>query len=206
MQASKILSLVAVAAGSLALVGCAIKPPVVNTEFDSQADFIGAKTFTILPLPNDIPGADPGLALRVSGDVMNTIRTAMTAKGYTEAADKAAADIAVLVHGKLVPKTDVTDWGFTPSFGAYGWNRGYRGYYGGMYTGSNVTVDQYDEGTLIAEVYDVESQSMIWVGWVSGRANTQRDGESERITAGVDRLLALYPAQGAKPVGPSMEE
>lgn len=206
MQLSQKLSLLAISVLALGLVGCATKPPKVNTEFDSQADFMGVKTYTILPLPKEIPGADPGLAMRVSGDVVMTVRAAMTAKGYTEAADKASADIAVLVHGKLAPKTDVTDWGFTPTYGAYGWNRGYRGYYGGMYTGSNVTVDQYDEGTLIAEVYDVESKSMIWVGWITGRANTNREGQNERISAGVDRVLGYYPPMGAMPVSDNMAE
>jgi len=172
----------------------------VNTEFDPGAGFAEAKTFAILPLPKDIPGADPGLAMRVSGTVESTIRSAMTAKGYTEV-DKADADIAVILHGKLVPKTDVTDWGFTPYYGAYGWNSGYRSYCGGMYGGSNVTVDQYNEGTMIAEVYDVDSKSMIWVGWITGRANQKREGEQERIAMNVDRILALYPPMGAMPVG-----
>jgi hypothetical protein len=203
MKLSKISSLSLAAVLAVMVAGCATKPPKVNTEFDSQADFKEAKTFAVLPLPKSIPGADPGLAMRVSGTVENTIRAAMTAKGYTEV-EKADADIAVLLHGKLVPKTDVTDWGFTPSYGAYGWNRGYRGYYGGMYAGSSVSVDQYNEGTMIAEVYDVDSKSMIWVGWITGRANQKREGEQERVSMNVDRILALYPPMGAAPIGDEM--
>ena len=154
MKLSKISTFSLIAIMAFGVLGCATKPPQVNTEFDSKADFAGARTFAILPLPKTIPGADPGLAMRVSGSVESTVRAAMTAKGYMEV-DKSEADIAILIHGKLVPKTDVTDWGFTPTYGAYGWNRGYRGYYGGMSMGSNVSVDQYDEGTLIGEVYDV---------------------------------------------------
>ena len=71
-----------------------------------------------------------------------------------------------MIKGKAVPKTDVTDWGF--SYGV-GWG-GYP--YGGYYGGSNVTVDQYDEGTLIVEVYDLKAKKMLWVGWVTGRVST----------------------------------
>jgi len=203
MKNLRLLSLLAL--GSLALfhAGCATKPPAVNTEFDPQGDFTAAKTFAILPLPKDIPGADPGLAIRVNDTVEMTIRNAMTAKGYTEV-DQSEADIAILMHGRLVPKTDVTDWGFTPYYGAYGWNRGYRGYYGGMYGGSNVTVDQYNEGTMIAEVYDVDSKSMIWVGWITGRASQKREGEQERVAMNAERILALYPPVGSMPVGKEM--
>jgi hypothetical protein len=205
MKPIQILSTLALSAAALAFVGCASKPPKVNTEFDSDAPFTEARTFAILPLPKDIPGADPGLAMRVGDQVLETVRTAMTAKGYTETA-KEDADIAVLIHGKLVPKTNVTDWGFTPYYGAYGWNRSYRSYYGGYYSTSNVTVDQYDEGTLIGEVYAVDSKSMIWVGWITDRANTKREGEVERITNAVNRLLAQYPPMGAMPVGDVMDD
>ena len=204
MKISIISTLPLITVIALGLVGCATKPAKVNTEFDSQADFASAKTFVLLPLPKDVPGADPGLAMRVNHTVETTVRNAMTAKGYREVA-REEADIAVLIHGKLVPKTAFADWGLSPSYGAYGWNRGYRGYYGGMSMGSNVIVDQYNEGTLIGEVYDVESKSMIWVGWMSTRTNTKREGEVERITAAVDRLLALYPAAGAQPEGETME-
>jgi hypothetical protein len=205
MKPSKVYCFILVTALSLGLIGCATKPPAVNTEFDSQADFAANETFVILPLPKNIPGADPGLTMRLSSTVENTVRTAMIAKGYREA-PKDEADIAVFIHGKIVPKTDVTDWGFTPTYGAYGWNRGYRGYYGsmGMYGGSNVTVDQYNEGTLIGEVYDVETQSMIWVGWMTGRANQGSEGETARAAAAVDRILALFPAMGAQPIGDAM--
>ncbi len=197
------LAFLALTAAAIGFVGCATTPAEVNTEFDPQADFTGARTFAILPLPKEIPGADPGLAMRIGGTAEETIRTAMVAKGYTEVA-KEDADIAVLLHGRLVPKTEVTEWGFTPYFGAYGWNRGYRGYYSGMYGGNSVTVDQYNEGTMIAEVYDVSSKSMIWVGWITGRANLEREGEQERVAIAIDRILAAYPARGAAPVGVEM--
>lgn len=206
MKSIKVLPTLLFSLTALIFAGCASKPAPVNTEFDGDADFTTAQTFTILPLPNDIPGADPGLAMRVGDTVQETIRAVMTTKGYTEAASKEEADIAILIHGKLVPKTDVTDWGFTPYYGAYGWNRSYRSYYGGYYGPSNVTVDQYDEGTLIGEVYQVSNKSQIWVGWITDRANRKREGEAERISAAVSRLLAQYPAQGAMPIGTPIEE
>lgn len=207
MKNLRLLPLIALGSMAMLFVGCATKPPKVNTEFDSQAAFSDAKTFALLPLPKDIPGADPGIMMRLGPTIEQTVRESMTAKGYTEVTNRQDADIAVLIHGKLVPKTDVTDWGFTPYYGAYGWNRGYRGYYGGMYGGSNVTVDQYDEGTLIGEIYDVETKSMIWVGWMTARANTKREGQEERTAAAITRLLNGYPPVGMMPVsGEAMEE
>ena len=181
------------------LSGCQTVPKI-NTEFDASANFTAAKTFAVLPLPKNIPGVDPGLVLRVGPAAMDAVRASMKEKGYTETADAAKADIAVLVHGKSVPKTDVTDWGFQPTYGRAGW---YRGYPYGVYGTSNVSVDQYDEGTLIVEVYDVKSKSMIWVGWASARATTKTSEQASRVSQGITDILAGYPAVGNIPVAPA---
>lgn len=206
MKPSRVLCLLLASTVLLLLAVFAFQPAGVNTEFDLQRDFAGANTFTILPLPKEIPGADPDLSLRVGGAVSDRVRAALTAKGYTEAANQSAADIAILIHGKLVPKTEVTNLEFTPTIAAYSWNRGFRGYFGDVYDGGNVSADQYDEGTLIAEVYDVGSQNMIWVGWLPPRTHPEREGGAERITEDVDRLLGFYPAMRAKSTDIAMEE
>jgi hypothetical protein len=183
-----------------AFTGCQTAPKV-QTEFDATAGFAATKTFSILPLPKNIPGVDPGLILRVGPAATEAVRTSMQAKGYTEAAASKEADLAVLVHGKLVPKTDVTDWGFTPYYGRAGW---YGGYNYGVYGGSNVTVDQYNQGTLIVEVYDVKASKMIWVGWMEDRtdSNPKKDEQAAKVATLINTILATYPAVGAVPPPP----
>jgi hypothetical protein len=181
----------------LGLAGCTTAPKL-STEFDKDYDFTKAKTFIIRPIPKDIPGVDPGLVLRVGPAATAAARSALNGKGYIEVAEPAKADIAVLLHGKSVPKTDVTDWGFTPYYGG-GW---YGGYPYGMYGGSSVTVDQYDEGTLIVEVYDVKTRKMVWVGWGTSRMTSKTEEQPGNVGSAVTNLLMGYPAAGQKPVPP----
>jgi len=180
--------------------GCATTPKV-ETEYDPAANFAAAKTFVVLPLPQKIPGVDPGLLLRVGPAAVNSAAAALYELGYKQVDDVKYADIAVLVHGKKVPKTDVTDWGFTPYVGGYGWYGRYP--YGAGVYGSNITVDQYDEGTLIVEVYDVKSEKQIWVGWMTGRSTTDKSKQAGNVSEGVAMILANYPAAGMAPTPPA---
>jgi len=191
----QMLLLAGLAAG-LALVGCTTTPKF-NSEFKKDADFTKYKTYTVVPLPQKVEGMDPGAGLRLGSSALESAKAAMGGKGYTEASAPKEADIALIIKGKSVPKTDVTDWGFS-----YG--MGWGGYpYGAAYMGSSVSVDQYDEGTLIVEAYDVKAKTMVWVGWVSGRVASKTEGQAERVAAAVTQVLASYPAVGAQPAPPA---
>ncbi|MBE2212449.1 MAG: DUF4136 domain-containing protein [Opitutaceae bacterium] len=186
----------------LGLAGCT-SAPKLQFDFDKQADFTKAKTYIFKPIPQRIEGVDPGLVMRVGPAAADAVRATMSAKGYVEVSDKTKADIAVVVHGKAVPKTDVTDWGMTGGmyYGRGGWYGGYP--YGGMYAGSNVTVDQYTEGTLVVEVYEVATKNMIWVGWGTARMTEKTDEQVSNVSNGIRTLLNNYPAVGQMPVAPA---
>lgn len=176
-------TLLAVAAA--VITGCQ-SAPKVSSEYNPDADFSAYKTYVMLPLPNSIPGADPGMILRTGKIVESAAIDALNAKGLQQV-EAAEADFAVKLTGKVVPKVDVTDMGYTamPS-------RGWYGYYQPYYYESNVYVDQYEEGTLIIEIYDAGSKELTWVGWGVAR---KRSGaaDPERIQAAVNSILAGFP-------------
>jgi hypothetical protein len=70
--------------------------------------------------------------------------------------------------------------------------RGWYRYYSPAYYDRGVYVDQYEEGTLIIEIYDVDSKELVWVGW--GQARKRSGGpDPDRIKTGVDAILADFP-------------
>jgi hypothetical protein len=124
---------------------------------------------------------------------------AMTGRGYVEVADPKGADMVVRIHSRIVPKTEVTDWGFTPTYSRYGW---YRSFPYETFGRRRVEVDNYNEGTLIVEVYDARTREMVWVGWITGRKEEREDKSLAAATQALNEILAAFPPAGTAPTAP----
>ncbi len=175
---------------ALALAAGCSTTPKVKTEFEQTVDFSKYKTFAVLPVSRSGPASDPGVALRVGKPAEEEAAATLVAGGF-QPAEQGKADFSVLLRGESIPKVEVSQWGYTPVVG---------GRYGGMYVGgygsSHIDVDQYDERTLIAEVYDNQTKKVVWVGWAKRRASG--DVTVEKVRAAVRRVLSAFPP-GSEP-------
>jgi hypothetical protein len=148
----------------------------VMQDYDPEYDFSKLKTFGFLPLPEDA-GIDQLNANRF-GDA---IKNEMTAKGYTVSEN---ADFGVaLLFGKQT-KTNITSYGY--GYGPY-WGR-----YGGT---GNIDVSQYDEGTLIIDVIDMNKKELVWRGTGTGviDPNATVEERTANINNAVAQILAQFP-------------
>jgi hypothetical protein len=185
-----------VASSTLALfTGCETGPEI-KYEADRSVDVSGYKTYVLVPFSKtggiSGQGANPGSSLKYAEPVTSAIKAGLAAKGYTEAADAKLADFAVNVRATIVPQTDVTDWGM--GYAGYpGWRGGYGGGYGywGGGGGYNVTVDQYNQGVLRIEIFDMKKKDLVWVGWASDRLSDKPD--VTKIPPIVSGILANFP-------------
>lgn len=152
------------------------------TEFNPDANFEPYEDYVILPLPDNLPGADPGLMLRLREPALTSIRQVMTEKRFKEV-EKDVADFAIHLRGEINPKIKVTNWGYN-GFMVDDWGRvsPYR----------NVEVDQYNEGALILEIYDAKSKELSWVGWVKGRSRST-DVDIKKFQESVRAILQTFP-------------
>jgi hypothetical protein len=177
--------------------GCTTGPEI-KYEADATANLTGYKTYILVPFSKPsgtgITGANPGAGLRYAPVLTSSIKSTLAAKGYTEA-PKETADFAVNVRATVVPKTDITDWGM--GYGGYGyggWGRG--GYWGHGGMGYDVTVDQYNEGVLRIEIYDVKKRELVWVGWAT--AELYKAPEDAGVAKAVTDILANFPVPAPK--------
>jgi Domain of unknown function (DUF4136) len=171
--------------------GCESKPEI-KYEADRSIDVSGYKTYVLVPFSKTTgiagEGANPGSSLKYAAPITASVKGALAAKGYSETTDKNEADFAVNVRATVVPKTDITDWGY--SYGAYpGW--GYGGGYWGGSMGYNTTVDQYNQGVLRIEIYDAKKKSLAWVGWATHRLDEAPTDAG--INTVVGQILANFP-------------
>lgn len=162
------------------LTGCSTTPKV-STEYEPGIDFARYKTFSILPVARAGLSGDPGAVLRLAKPAEEEATTTLVAAGF-QPAGQDAADFSVALRGESIPRIEVTDWGYTPlATGPYGYYRGYR----------DVDVDQYDERTMIAEIYDNRTKKLVWVGWAKRRARGEITVEKAR--AAVRTVLSAFP-------------
>ena len=156
------------------LVGCSTIS--VNQDYDPGYDFSKLKTFGFIPISPEA-GIDQINANRF-GDA---IKNEMTAKGYT-VSEKADFGVAIL-FGKET-KTNITTYGY--GYGPY-WGR-----YGGT---TNVDVSQYDEGTLIIDIIDLNKKELVWRGTGTGAINPNATVEERtaNINNAVAQILAQFP-------------
>lgn len=165
---------------SLASLGCQ-SGPVIGSESNRDVDLTGFRTYALLPLPERIENADPGVMLRIAKPIEEEIHAAMFRLGYRRSPEK-EADVILGVRGKVVPRVDVTDWGY--SYHGYG-------HWGSYYGPSGVSVHEYQEGTLSIEAFPRASKTLAWVGWAKDRV--EEEGDELRLRKAVQDILARFP-------------
>lgn len=139
----------------------------VGFDKNTKIDTLNYKTFAWLTAGRIMAPAEdlnPVMKLRVDEE----IEQAFIAKGYTLVSDSESADFAISYTVGSRDKIKINSY---PSLYNTGFSWGLR-YHTGMY-GVNLSaqtrVNQYTEGKLAIDVYDVKTHQPAWHGWATKR-------------------------------------
>jgi hypothetical protein len=163
-----------------------------KTDFDPAIDFSGYKTYMWYSgkMPDDdVLSANPLVKKRVIAG----IDKALKAKGYSIGTEE-KCDFVVIAHAGNKEKMQITNYGGY-GMGRYGY--GWGGYgYGGAY-GSQTDVYQYDETTLVIDIYDAAKKEMVWRGTVTGvvKENPSQEEQQKNIDTVVTKMLSDFPPE-----------
>ena len=184
------ISCATVVLGGWLLVGCA--GVEVEIDHDKSYPFQSLKAFTWMP-DTDKRKGDP----RVYNDladarVKNAVQAELIAKGYRKVEAEAEADFMVGYHSLLQDKMSaktVNDF-----YGYQGvWSNGYW-YQPGL---PQTYVYEYEQGTLLLDIVDAESQRLVWRG--SAQAELDRNPSpakrEKRLKNAVAEILKGFPPQ-----------
>jgi len=179
--------------GSLAAVtGCAGLQ--VHTDYDSALDFSNFETFAWLEAPVLTTASDGVTDVEVNPFAVNSMLDArvraavereLDREGYRPAPDGATPSFQLQYHVILKDKTRISTTA-GPYYGGY-WG---AGRYGG-FAGSTQSFD-YQEGTLIIDLVDPETQRIAWRGWAVGN-NREGYYDEERVAKVVNAILSEFP-------------
>ncbi len=168
----------------IALGGCSTM--TVTFDYDNNVDWDGHQTYAWLA-PVDSAEESPAQSPLNSGLLDKRIREAveyeMGERGITPGDNP---DILVKYYLGTEEKVQVTDWGYR-----------YSDYYWG-YGGRQIDVYQFTQGTLVFDIIDAESKSLIWRGTATGTVEgEQRSPEEQeaRVNNVVHKILEKFPPQ-----------
>jgi uncharacterized protein DUF4136 len=159
------------AAGTIALAQS------VTYDFDRSANFAGFKTYAWVRGTN--------LADELNHKrVMRAVDAQLAAHGLARAENGANADVLVAYHASFDKNLQIN--GFSSGFG------GYR--FGGTRSGT-ATVDEIMVGTLVIDIVDARSKTIVWRGTATREVDTRASAEKrdKNINRAAEKLFKNYP-------------
>jgi hypothetical protein len=155
----------------------------VKTDFDRAANFSQYKTYSW----EKVQTQDPLWVTRIK----EAVNAAMTAKGLTPV--ESGGDIAIVAIE--MTKTQQTLNTFYDGFGGgWGWRRGGIGGFGD----STTTVDNYKVGTLVVDLFDAHTKTLLWRGSSSDTLSDKSDKNIKNLDKGVQKMFDHFPPEVKK--------
>lgn len=163
-----------------ALTGC--NATSTGSDYNETIDFRNYKSFDWLPKgewrkPDAMAQSDP-----VPRGIANAIADNLTARGFRHLA----------AHPQLLVSFET---GIQDSPGEAAWGYGYGGQadYGGW-----VPTVNYRQGRLLIDIYDAQTQALVWRGWADTEVGGYEDAMT-RLRDIVDEVLAPFPPPPPEP-------
>jgi hypothetical protein len=170
----------------VALAGCSgIR---VGADWDRKTDFARYKTYDWLPVIEEEFALDPRLDVSL---LSRRVRTAadreLQAMGF--ALDANQPDFLVRWHAASRTRLQATAMDRGYARGRGGWGYGTR---------TDVHIREYEQGALILDFVDRETNVLFWTGFAEAeiRFSASSDRRRKRINEAVVKLLAQFPPKG----------
>ena len=154
----------------------------VSSDYDETVDFNAYTSFSWMAQPDQVRGNLTRLG-QLQEKIESAVEQNLVSHGFSKASED--PDFYVVYHAALeqqITGATIDTWG-------YGYRRPFRRA-GVVY--ADVTVDSYQEGTLIIDIVDAEKNELVWRGTAEGAVNTPQQAV-EKIDEAVAQILTTFP-------------
>ena len=157
----------------------------VKTDYDRAADFGRYKTFCW----QKVETKNPLWIERIK----TAVSAALTAKGWSQAESSSACDVAVMAMEIKRDHDSVNTFydNFGSGWGGWGW----RGFGAGGFGESTATTETYQTGTLIVDLFDAKSKSLVWRGSATDTLSDKSEKNIKKLQSSVHKLFEHFPPQ-----------
>jgi hypothetical protein len=173
-------SRIALGFGLLMLTATVALAQKVTTDYNHSADFSSYKTFMWIKEPKT---TDPLMRQRIIDDV----NAALTARGLRPATG--AADLGVAAHEAT--KEERTLNTFYNGFGG-GWR------WGGGFGSATTSVDTYEVGTLVVDIFDSMTKEPVWRGTSTKTLSNNPQKNADNLNKSVEKMFKNFPPSSAR--------
>jgi hypothetical protein len=156
----------------------------VKTDFDRSADFSQYKTYSW----EKVQTQDPLWVSRIQ----DAVNAALAAKGWTLV--PSGGQVAV-VAVEMTQNQQTLNTFYDGFGGGWGWRR-FGGGFGG-FGDATTTTQTYKVGTLVVDLFDAKTKSLIWRGSASDTLSDKSEKNIKNLDKGVQKLFDHFPP-GAK--------
>lgn len=153
------------------LMGCATTQ--VQTDWDDNAQLTKYATYAWMDTPQM---QAMGQATLFDRRLRSAVEAQLTAKGLRKADTNGESDLLVVYHAGVKDKIDVQQWG---------------------YFGRRWDVRQYQQGTLLLDLVDAKSKSLIWRGTATSEVSEGADPSSDKIAKAIHKMFERFPRRNA---------
>ena len=165
--------------GSALLFATAAFAQQVKTDYDRSTNFSQYKTYSW----EKVQTQDPLWVDRIK----EAVNTALTAKGLTPVASGGDVSIVAIEMTKNQQNLNT----FYDGFGG-GWR------WGGGFGNATTTVDNYKVGTLVVDLFDSKTKTVIWRGSSSDTLSDKSDKNIKNLDKGVQKMFEHFPPEAKK--------
>jgi Domain of unknown function (DUF4136) len=149
----------------------------VTTDYDKGANFSTYKTFTWIKEPKT---SDPLMRQRI----IDSVNAALMAKGLRLTTDQ--ADLGIAAHTATNEERSLNT--FYDGFGG-GWR--WRGM--GGFGSATTTVNTYEVGTLVVDIFDSKTKEAVWRGTSTKTLSDNPQKNEASLNKAVAKMFEKFP-------------
>lgn len=154
----------------------------IGYDYDKQTDFSKYKTYALTEETKKLPLQD------LDRDrIIRAVETQMEKEGFTKSDNP---DVLVDLHVKTAQRTEAT--ATTTGPGMYGpWRYGYAG----GFSTTQVSYNDYTEGTLFVNMIDRGTEKIVWQGTATKTLaeNASPERREANINNAMEQIFTKYP-------------
>ena len=148
----------------------------VKTDYDRSANFNQYKTYSW----ESVKTRDPLLIPRIK----EAVNAALAAKGWTQV--PSGGNVSIIANEMTSTQQNLNTF-----YDGFGGGRRWRG--GGGFGMSTTTVDTYKVGTVVVDLFDTNTKTLIWRGSDSNTLSNNSGKNIKNLDKDVQKMFAHFP-------------